>query len=144
MLYRLLLFSVKHQNESAIGIHMSPPSWTSFLPPSPSHSSRLIRSPCLSSLRHTANSHWLPLVSCMERVVNNFLKKYCLNYVWEESHGIAKINKTLNSFSLNLKITVNTYRDLATYQHWTHFLFNPQVSSVGTTHNEFCIVLIMP
>ena len=35
---------------------MSPPSWT-FLPsPSPSHPSRLIQSPYLSSLRHTANS----------------------------------------------------------------------------------------
>ena len=40
MLYRSLWFSVKHQQESAIGTPMSPPS---------SHPSRLSQSPCLSS-----------------------------------------------------------------------------------------------
>ena len=30
--------------------------------PSPSHPSRLIHSPCLSFLSHTANSHWLPIL----------------------------------------------------------------------------------
>ena len=59
LLYRIL-FSVKSQHESDTGIHIFLPSWTSILSPSPSHSSRLIQSPCLSSLRHTANSHWLP------------------------------------------------------------------------------------
>ena len=54
MLYRILLFSVKHQHESAIGIHMSPPSWTSLPSPSTSHPSKLIQSPGLNSLRHTA------------------------------------------------------------------------------------------
>ena len=34
MLYRILLFSVKSQHESAIGIHISPPFWNSL--PSPS------------------------------------------------------------------------------------------------------------
>ena len=34
MLYRIFLFSVKSQHESAIGIHISPPFWTSL--PSPS------------------------------------------------------------------------------------------------------------
>ena len=29
------------QHESDIGVHMSPPSWTSLLPPTPSHPSRL-------------------------------------------------------------------------------------------------------
>ena len=56
LLYRILLFSVKPQHESAIGMHVSPPSGTSLPSPSPSHPSRLIRSPCLSSLRHTENS----------------------------------------------------------------------------------------
>ena len=51
--------SAKHQYESAIGIHMSPPSWISFPSRSPSHPSRLLQSPGLSSLSHTANSHWL-------------------------------------------------------------------------------------
>ena len=45
MLYRILLFSVKLQCESAIGIHISPSFWT-FLPsPSLSHPSRLITEP---------------------------------------------------------------------------------------------------
>ena len=53
---------VKPQLESAIGIHISPPFW-SFLPsPSPSHPSRLIQSPYLSFLSHTANSHWLSIL----------------------------------------------------------------------------------
>ena len=50
-----MLVSAKHQHESAIGIPMSLPSWTSLSPPSPSHASRLLKS-------HTANSHWLPIL----------------------------------------------------------------------------------
>ena len=34
-----MLVSAKHQHESSIGLHMSPPSWTSLPPPSPSHTS---------------------------------------------------------------------------------------------------------
>ena len=41
---------------------MSPPSWTSFPFPSPSHLSRLLQSPGLSSLNHTSNSHQLPVL----------------------------------------------------------------------------------
>ena len=36
LFYRILWFSVKPQHESAIGIHMSPPSWTSLPSPTPS------------------------------------------------------------------------------------------------------------
>ena len=61
MLYRILLFSVKPQHESATVIHISDPFWTSLPSPSPSHLSRLIQSPCLSFLRHTANSCWLSI-----------------------------------------------------------------------------------
>ena len=39
--------------ESAIGTHIFPPFWNS----SPSHPSRLMQSPSLSFLSHTANSH---------------------------------------------------------------------------------------
>jgi len=59
LLYRILLFSAKPQHESAIDIHVSPPSWNFLLSPSPSHPSGLIQNPCFSSLGHTANSHWL-------------------------------------------------------------------------------------
>ena len=36
-LYNIVLASVIYQHESAIGIHMSPPFWFSFPPPTPSH-----------------------------------------------------------------------------------------------------------
>ena len=62
MLYRILLFSVKPQHVSAIGIHLSLPFWTSLPSPSPCHSSGLIQSPCLSFLSHTANSCWISIL----------------------------------------------------------------------------------
>ena len=62
MLYRILLSSAKYQYESAIGIHMFPPSWRSLPSASPFHPSRLLQSPYLSSLNHTANFHWLSIL----------------------------------------------------------------------------------
>ena len=62
MLYRILWFSVIHQQESAIGTPMSLPSRTALPSPSPSHLSGLSQSPCLSSLSHTAHSHWLSVL----------------------------------------------------------------------------------
>ena len=41
MLYNIVLVSGIHQHESAIGIHMSPPSWSFLSPPTLSHPSRL-------------------------------------------------------------------------------------------------------
>ena len=40
----LSFFSIIQQHESAIGVHISPPSWISLLPPTPSHPSRLSQS----------------------------------------------------------------------------------------------------
>ena len=45
LLYRILLFSVKHQHESAIGVHRSSSSWNSLSSPSPSHLSKLFELP---------------------------------------------------------------------------------------------------
>ena len=59
MLYNTVLVSAIHQHESLIGTYMSLPCSTSLTPPTPSHSSRLLQSPSLSFLSHTANSHWL-------------------------------------------------------------------------------------
>ena len=59
LLYNIVLVSAIYQHESVIGTHMSPPSWTSLPPPTPSHPSRLLQSLSLSFLSHTANSHWL-------------------------------------------------------------------------------------
>ena len=57
-----MLVSTKHKPESAIGLPMSPLIWISFPPLSPSNPSRLFPSPRLSSLSHTASSHWLPIL----------------------------------------------------------------------------------
>ena len=61
MLYNIVLVSAIHQHESAIGIHMSSPM---NLPPTshPFPPCRLLQSPSLSSLSHTANSHWLSIL----------------------------------------------------------------------------------
>jgi len=50
---------ISFQSKSAIGIHISLSFWNSVQSASPSHPSRLIQSPYLSFLTHTANSHWL-------------------------------------------------------------------------------------
>ena len=54
-----MLVSAINQHESATGIHMSLPSWTSLPSPTPSPPSKLSQSTRLSSLHHIANSHWL-------------------------------------------------------------------------------------
>ena len=41
---------------------MSPPSLTSLPPATPSHPSKLLQSPSLSSLSPTANFHWLSII----------------------------------------------------------------------------------
>ena len=63
-----MLVSTIHHHESAIAMHMSPPSWPFPPPPTPSHSSRLSQSTRLSFLHQRANSHLLSIlhmVRCM-------------------------------------------------------------------------------
>ena len=52
----------QNQHESATGTHMFPPSWTSLPHPTISHLSWWLQGPSLSSLSHTANSHWLSIL----------------------------------------------------------------------------------
>ena len=52
-----MVFAI-HQYEFAIGICVSPPSWTPFPPPSPPYSSMLSQSTSFSALHHTPNLHW--------------------------------------------------------------------------------------
>ena len=61
LLYNMCLIFVIHQHELTIGVHMSPSLWISFPSPVHSHPSRLLQSPSLSSLNHTANSHWVSI-----------------------------------------------------------------------------------
>ena len=46
-LCNVVLASTIYQHQSDMGIHMAPPSWTYFLPPTPSHPSQLSRSTVL-------------------------------------------------------------------------------------------------
>ena len=62
LLPNIVLASAIHQHESAVGIHVSPPSWSSLQPLTPSHPSRLLLSPGLSSLSHTAYSRRLSVL----------------------------------------------------------------------------------
>ena len=58
----MLCWFLLYINISAMGIHMSPLSWTSLPPPTPSHPSRLSQSSRLSSLHHISKSHWLSVL----------------------------------------------------------------------------------
>ena len=66
--YNFALLSEAHPHQSALGRPVSPPSWASLPPPTPSLPSRCRRASGLSSLRHTAHFHWpsaLHMVTCM-------------------------------------------------------------------------------
>ena len=68
LLYRILWFSVIHQQESTIGTPMSPSSRTSCPSSSPSYPSRLSHSSCLSSLSHGK----FPLAICFTYGILHF------------------------------------------------------------------------
>ena len=70
-----MLVSAILQHESAVSINMSPPSWTSFLPPTPSYPSRLSESTRLSYLCYPTTSHQLSILS----VVMYMFQCYSLN-----------------------------------------------------------------
>ena len=59
LLYNVMLVSAIYQYQSAICIHVSAPSWTSFPPPIPLGCHR---AQGLSSLCHTTNSYWLSIL----------------------------------------------------------------------------------
>ena len=67
LLYNVVLVSAIYQQETATGIHTSPPSGSSLPSSSVSHPSRLPQSPGLGSQHHTANSH---LLSVLQVVIN--------------------------------------------------------------------------
>ena len=63
-----------HQHESALGMHMSPPSWNpSHLPPHPiplgCH-----RAVALGFLYHTSNTHWLSILYIVVYMFQDFMK----------------------------------------------------------------------
>jgi len=61
LLYNIGLISVIYQHELAIGVHVSPPSWTFLPPPTLSYPSSLLQNPSLGSLSCTVNFQWLSI-----------------------------------------------------------------------------------
>ena len=60
MLYNILLVSATYQHGSAIDISMSPSSWTSLPPHTPTHPFRLSQNTWFEfPMSNTANFHWL-------------------------------------------------------------------------------------
>ena len=57
-----------YQTSTWISHRFAPPTWTSLPPLSPSHCSRLLRGPGLSSLSHTASSRWLSVLHMVAHV----------------------------------------------------------------------------
>ena len=114
LLYRILLFSVKPQYESAIGIHISTPFWNSFPSPSPSQPSRLIQSPCLSFLSHTANSHWLSILHMvMEKAMAPYSSTLAWKIPWTEEPGRLQ---SMGSWRVGHNWV--TSLSLFTFMHW--------------------------
>jgi len=86
LLYHIVLAPAIQQHESAIGIYVCP---FPLEPPShpPPHATRsgLSQSTMLSSLHHTANSHWLSVlhtVVCMLPLDVGCMCGVCVVYVW--------------------------------------------------------------
>ena len=69
LLYNIVKFFAICQHESAIGIRISPPSWTPLPPLSPSHPLGCRKALALGSLHHTSSFHWL---SVLQVVVYRF------------------------------------------------------------------------
>ena len=72
----MVLVSAAHQDEPAIGVHMSPPSEASLPPAAPSHPCSCLGAPGLSSLRYAANPHWLCLshtIMCVSMLLSQFI-----------------------------------------------------------------------
>ena len=80
-----------HRHESASGIHMSPPAWTSFPPPTPPHPSKL--SLGLSSQHHIANSLWLSVLHMVMYIFQcyslNSYRRICLTKSYSLKKKIA-------------------------------------------------------
>ena len=106
LLYRILLFSVIHQ-ESAIGTPISPPFQATLSSPSSPHPSGLSQNPCLSSLSYTANSYWLSVLYMLFKIfmLLSFTYPYFLSlhrtpYKWIVYLGIFQDKCTNISSSL--------------------------------------------
>ena len=66
-----MFISAIHQHESAIGMYMSPPSWTSFPSPTPSHPSMLAQSTGFELPAVYSKFHWLSILHMVVHMLLN-------------------------------------------------------------------------
>ena len=98
---------------------MSPPSWNSLSSPSPSHPSRLMQSPCLSSLNHTADYHWLSILHDPGERSNNSTRDWprlaceCpggssggVGWCWPAA-GLGALSVLVHAWDLLKEVTIN-------------------------------------
>ena len=117
-MYNIDLISVIHQHELTIGVHMSSASWISPPPPAQPHPSRLLQSPSLSSLSHTANSHW-PSICIPGGGHGNPLQYSCL----ENLHGLRSMasyspwGRKESDMIERLSTTQHIYLHMLVYMH---------------------------
>ena len=116
------LISVIYQHELSIGVHMSPPSWTSVPPPTLSHPSRLFQSPSLSSLSHSANrleSFWEERPGlCLPQVLRKYLGAIKCGSFYVNTHQIW--------WNMNPRIWAMTFADLRLTKGESITIQNPQ------------------
>ena len=62
--FTILVWFVIHPHELSIGVRVFPHSWISLPHPIHPHFSRVLQSPSLSFMNHTANPHWLSIYKC--------------------------------------------------------------------------------
>ena len=109
-----MLVSAIHQHESAISIHMTPPSWTFFPPPTPIHPSRLLEQPkCLIPLSDAANFHWLSIL----HVVMYMFPCYCLH----TSHPLCPFSSMSISHLFSIFVSALWPCKLAQQYHLSRF-----------------------
>ena len=93
-----MLVSAKHQHESAIGIHMSPPSWTSLLPPFPGS----WISSAETSIESKRRRRWFGLLPFENNGFPTYLRVLCcwllIAHIRRGSNGLAPSQQYFMSF----------------------------------------------
>ena len=112
-----VLVSSIHQHELAIGTHMSPPSWTSLPPHTPSHPSRVSQSLGLSSLNHTANSHWLSVLHIVVYTLEKAMAPHSSTLAWKIP-WMGEPDRLQSMGSLSVGHDWTTSLSFFTFMHW--------------------------
>ena len=126
LLHIMMVFAI-HWHESAIDIHMSPPSWISLCPDIPPHPIPLgcPRALTLGSLHLTSYSHWLSVLHMVMYMFQCYsLKLSHPRLDWSDLAAAAPSLTVSKSLLLSLSLlcshansTINTIFLESTYMH---------------------------